>query len=446
MNYPLVSEYIEAIKAAEDNLDELSYLRPVLDNDGLPVMTNGNFAVVFKMKDEQSGKLYAVKCFTKEQEGRKEAYCEIASELNKVSSPYLVSIRYLEKELFVDTDQTTETEFPVLLMDWVEGKTLDKKVRENLNDKSGLKKLAYGFSQLAQWLILQPFAHGDLKPDNIIVREDCTLVLVDYDGMFVPAMKDQKAREMGSPDFRHPQRTENDFDEHIDDFPIISILLSLRVISLNPSLLKDYGAQDRLLFSKNDYLNINSSNIVKQIIQLEDSVVNTYVSILFLLINRESFLSIVNNHISISWQAPIYGKAIISKIYKTRNYGKEKPFVRVVYKKFMSGEQEYECIYNLQLIYAKECTKNDVFDYDKAFQLFTKEFCVGMFEDINLYDIPINKISCYNVVRDIYFCNEFSSIPLAVYADIDEAIKIAKKKLNKMIKEGYWIFPEYEDN
>ena len=70
MNYPLISDYIEAIKSAEDNFEELSYLRPVLGNDGLPVMTNGNFAVVFKMKDERDGKIYAVKCFTKEQQGR----------------------------------------------------------------------------------------------------------------------------------------------------------------------------------------------------------------------------------------------------------------------------------------------------------------------------------------------------------------------------------------
>ena len=254
MNYPLISEYIESIKAAEDNFEELSYLKPVLGDDGLPVMTSGNFAVVFKMEDEQSGKFYAVKCFTKEQEGRAEAYREIAKELENVSSPYILSIRYLDKELFVDTDQTSETEFPVLLMDWVEGKTLDKYLRENLDDKYTLEMLAYRFSQLAQWLIPQPFAHGDLKPDNILVREDGTLVLVDYDGMYVPAMKGQKARELGSPDFRHPLRTEKDFDEHIDDFPLTSILLSLKAISLNPHLLEEYGAVDRLLFSEYDYL------------------------------------------------------------------------------------------------------------------------------------------------------------------------------------------------
>ena len=240
MPFPLISEYIEAIKSAEDNFEKLSYLRPVLGDDGLPVMTSGNFAVVFKMKDEQSGKFYAVKCFTKEQEGRAEAYREIAKELKNVSSPYILSIRYLDKELFVDTDQTNETEFPVLLMDWVEGKTLDKYLRENLDDKFVLEMLAYRFSQLAQWLIPQPFAHGDLKPDNILVREDVTLVLVDYDGMYVPTMKGQKARELGSPNFRHPQRTEDDFDDHIDDFPLASILLSLKAISIKPQLLVEY--------------------------------------------------------------------------------------------------------------------------------------------------------------------------------------------------------------
>ena len=196
--YPAISEYIEAIKLAEDNFKELTNLRPVLGNDGQPVMTSGNFAVVFKMEDIKKGNLYALKCFIKEQYGREEAYHQIAEELKDVDSPYLVSIRYLEKELFVDSMQTEETEFPVLLMDWVEGKTLDKYLRENLDDKFVLEMLAYRFSQLAQWLIPKPFAHGDLKPDNILVREDGTLVLVDYDGMYVPAMKGKKACELGS--------------------------------------------------------------------------------------------------------------------------------------------------------------------------------------------------------------------------------------------------------
>ena len=260
MNYPLISEYVEAIKAAEDNFDQLKHLRPVLGEDGEPVMTSGNFAVVFKMKDEQTGKLHAVKCFLKEQEGRAEAYRQIAEELEFVSSTFLTPIKYLDKELFVDSANSEDSEFPVLLMDWVEGQTLDKYIREHIDDQYELSLLAYQFSRLAMWLMPQPFAHGDLKPDNILVKEDGTLVLVDYDGMYVSAMKGQKARELGSPDFRHPGRTEEVFDDHIDDFSLASILLSLKAIALQPSLLEEYGASDRLLFSEKDYRNLSESS------------------------------------------------------------------------------------------------------------------------------------------------------------------------------------------
>ena len=301
MPFPLISEYLEAIKSAEDNFEELSYLRPVLGDDGLPVMTSGNFAVVFKMRDERDGKLYAVKCFTKEQEGRAEAYREIAKELKQVSSPYILSIQYLEKELFVDTDQTTETEFPVLLMEWIEGKTLDKYLRENLDDKYALEMLAYRFSLLAQWLIPQPFAHGDLKPDNILVREDGTLVLVDYDGMYVPAMKGQKARELGSPDFRHPLRTEKDFDEHIDDFPLVSILLSLKAVSIDSSFLIRYEINDRLLFSEKDYKDINNCSKINSLFSLGNNYIRRLLRIFMLCISSTNteyslFLSNFFNH------------------------------------------------------------------------------------------------------------------------------------------------------
>lgn len=261
MNYPLISEYIEAIKSAEDNFDELSCLRPVLNDTGQPVMTSGNFAVVFKMKDEHTGIIYAVKCFTREQEGREDAYRLIDKELKGAKSTYLTSIRYIDKELFVDTNQSSETEFPVLLMDWVEGKTLDKYLRENLGNNSALNMLVYHFRQLSQWLITQPFAHGDLKPDNILVREDGSLVLVDYDGMYVPAMSGEMARELGSTDFRNPHREVDEFDENIDLFSLISIFISLSVIAYDINTLTRFGSADRLLFSSNDYLDLQTSEL-----------------------------------------------------------------------------------------------------------------------------------------------------------------------------------------
>ena len=261
MQYPLISEYLAAIRDAHDNLDKLSHLVPVLDNYGEPYRSSGAFAVVFKMKDEQTGKCYALKCFTEEQEGRAEAYRQIAEELEFVASPYITSVKYLEKELFVDSN-CEDNEFPVLLMDWIEGETMETYIADHYMDNYAMSMLCYRFCKMAVWLRSQPFAHGDIKPDNIMVRPNGTLTLVDYDGMFVPAMKGQKSPTIGTKDFSHPLRTIDDFDETIDDFALTSIALSLKAISLNPSLLDEYGASDRLLFSAADYLDLSKSKIM----------------------------------------------------------------------------------------------------------------------------------------------------------------------------------------
>ena len=290
MQYPLISEYLAAIQDAHDNLDKLNHLVPVLDKHGEPYRSSGAFAVVFKMKDEQTGKYYALKCFTEDQEGRAEAYRQIAEELEFVDSPYITSVKYLEKELFVDSN-CEDDEFPVLLMDWIEGETMETYIAENYTDSYEMSMLCYRFCKMAAWLRSQSFAHGDIKPDNIIVRPDGTLTLVDYDGMFVPAMKGQKSPTIGTKDFSHPLRTIDDFDETIDDFSLASIALSLKAISLDSSLLQSYGASDRLLFSATDYLDLSKSKIFAALQGLlADMEARTLLS-LFLLASAQKDLS-----------------------------------------------------------------------------------------------------------------------------------------------------------
>ena len=291
MQYPLMSEYVSAIRDACENLDKLAHLVPVLDDHGEPYRSSGAFAVVFKMKDEQTGKCYALKCFTEEQEGRAEAYRQIADELDFVDSSYITSVKYLEKEIFVDSS-CEEDEFPVLLMDWIDGETMENCIAENYQDNYAMAMLCYRFCKMAAWLRSQPFAHGDIKPDNIMVRPDGNLTLVDYDGMFVPAMKGQKSPTIGTKDFSHPLRTVDDFDETIDDFALASIALSLKAISLKPSLLDEYGAADRLLFSAEDYRDLSKSKVMSALQELmNDEEVNTLLS-MFLLANAKKNLEL----------------------------------------------------------------------------------------------------------------------------------------------------------
>ena len=267
MQYPLISEYVKAIQDAADNLDKLAYLTPVLDDHGEPYRSSGAFAVVFKMQDKRTGKYYALKCFTEEQQGRADAYRQIADELDLLDSPYITSVKYMEKELFVDS-QCEEDEFPVLLMDWVDGETMEAYIAANYRNQSAMLMLSYRFGKMAAWLRTQSFAHGDVKPDNIIIRPDGFLTLVDYDGMFVPSIKGCKSPTIGTKDFCHPLRTVDDFDETIDDFSLASIALSLKAISMKSTLLDIYGASDRLLFSENDYRNPSNSKVISALQEL----------------------------------------------------------------------------------------------------------------------------------------------------------------------------------
>ena len=289
MQYPLISEYVRAIQDASNNLDELGHLEPVLDDHGEPYRSSGAFAVVFKMKDEQTGKCYALKCFTEEQEGRAEAYRQIADELEFVDSSYITSVKYLEKEIFVDSS-CEEDEFPVLLMDWIDGETMESYIAENYQDNYAMAMLCYRFCKMAAWLRSQPFAHGDIKPDNIMVRPDRNLTLVDYDGMFVPAMKGQKSPTIGTKDFSHPLRTVDDFDESIDDFALASIALSLKAISLKPSLFDEYGAADRLLFSADDYHDLSRSKVMSALQELmNDEELATLLSMFLFVKAKKNF-------------------------------------------------------------------------------------------------------------------------------------------------------------
>jgi serine/threonine protein kinase len=261
MLYPSYTEYIDQISAA---LDKYVHLQVVQKADGEPFYYTGNFSIVFKMQDEATQKYYAVKCFTRGHAQLITQYQQISKCLGAISSPHLLSFEFLEKELFIDSKQTTDNEFACVVMEWAEGIPLMPALRKACNsaDTYTLKKIYQAFITLSQWLLAQPFAHGDIKPDNLIWNcTTATLQLVDYDGCYIPNSYITQAMEQGSSGYSHPQRATQSFDKHIDDFSILVMVLSLKVLYIQPSLFAQFNNDMDILFKQADYKNWRESEV-----------------------------------------------------------------------------------------------------------------------------------------------------------------------------------------
>ena len=262
MPYPTIGEYKDAIRLAEHSFGDLTHLRPEYDATGDLHFSSGNFAVVFKLRDTRTDRPVAVKCFLREQPLRNQRYAQISQCLDSLPhTPYLLRYTYHPAEIWVETDLSKQREFEVVTLDWVEGQTLANYLQKccKARDTVALRKVAEAFDRLAIWLLEQPFAHGDLKPDNILVTPRGGLILVDYDGMFTPDMAGKEATELGSPAFRHPRRGLHDFGKHIDHVPILVLSLSLHVLAEHPDWLEIYYQGDNLILTANDLSKPDSS-------------------------------------------------------------------------------------------------------------------------------------------------------------------------------------------
>ncbi|MFM6400004.1 MAG: hypothetical protein ACKPFF_25280, partial [Planktothrix sp.] len=104
-------------------------------------------------------------------------------------------------------------------------------------------------------------AHGDLQYGNILVRNQGEVVLIDYDGMYVPGMPYNNSNEIGHVNFQHPGRTGAFFNDKIDKFSSIVIYISLKALANNPQLWQRYHTGENIIFSRKDYQEPNNSQL-----------------------------------------------------------------------------------------------------------------------------------------------------------------------------------------
>lgn len=261
MPLPTIPEYSNSIKAP-------ALVHPNILQGGHPIekgvrliMYSGGFCVVFPF--QTPSKKYAVRCWHAEVANAKKRTQLIADAIRSSGLPYFVGFEY-----FQDGIMTTQGIQPIVVMDWVDALPLKKYISEHVNEPNVLNQVADNFLQMVKDLHANNFSHGDLQHGNVMVRPDKSLVLVDYDSMYVPALQGYDDEIKGLVGYQHPSRWNNkQVSVKADYFSELVIFLSLKALAKDSSLWRDLQMEDTetLLFDADDIKSKGTSAIFQRL-------------------------------------------------------------------------------------------------------------------------------------------------------------------------------------
>ena len=261
MPLPTIPEYSNSIKAP-------ALVHPTILQGGHPlekgvrlIMYSGGFCVVFPFQTPM--KKYAIRCWHAEVANAKKRTQLIAEAIHSSGLPYFVGFEY-----FQDGIMTPQGIQPLVVMDWVDALPLKKYIVEHINEPNVLNQVANNFLQMVKDLHVNNFSHGDLQHGNIMVRSDKSLVLVDYDSMYVPALQGYEDEIKGLVGYQHPARWNNkQVSPKADYFSELVIFLSLKALAKDSSLWCDLQMEDTetLLFNADDIKSKGTSTIFQRL-------------------------------------------------------------------------------------------------------------------------------------------------------------------------------------
>jgi WD40 repeat protein len=273
MGWPLSQDYNEAVQSPRTSFadPELREGQAAANALGIPMPRSGNFADVYELCCP-GGARWAVKCFTREVPGLRERYALISDHLRAAKLPFTVDFHYLEQGVRIQGRW-----YPVLKMQWVEGFTLNEFVRDSLDKPATLEALLQIWVRMARRLRDARIAHADLQHGNVLLvpgskAESLALKLIDYDGMWVPALADKRSGEVGHPAYQHPRRLrDGTYSAEVDRFPLLAVAAALRCLQAGGRALWDkYDTGDNLLFREADFKAPEQSPLFGDLRQFDD--------------------------------------------------------------------------------------------------------------------------------------------------------------------------------
>ena len=260
MKFPSADRYNEAVQNPSVYFTDTEVKRRQVQTDalGLPEVLSGGFAFTYRFCG--TGDDIAVRCFHREIPELFERYGAIAAFLSAARSEFFVDFSFFERGIRIDGN-----ELPVVKMRWIEGETLLGYVARRRSDPTALDRIRDQLLAFAVESERRGYAHGDVQHRNLLVTPSGSLKLVDYDGMYVPALKHLKAADGGHPHFQLPSRSMHDFGPRMDRFSLAVIDFSLEALKELPRLFDQFHRGENLILSRDDFVNPAASPVLNAI-------------------------------------------------------------------------------------------------------------------------------------------------------------------------------------
>jgi serine/threonine protein kinase len=242
----------------------------------------GGFAVVYKFR-RSNGTVCALRCFRVPMSPDTQfRYEHIGSYFHAHVRAITAGFRYYDAAIVVkEQGKPPDQRYPVIEMDWIDGVTLVDKVNElcKKRNRPALKALAEEWLSILRIMQQAHIAHGDLSGVNIMVDAGNKLVLIDYDGVYIPEFAGLPQTVIGQEDFQHPQMAQRQFNEHMDAFSALVIYCSLLAVTSKPELWDTYSKfgpdgklQDvNMLFRQSDFRDPQQSPLFHALEHLGDT-------------------------------------------------------------------------------------------------------------------------------------------------------------------------------
>jgi hypothetical protein len=264
--WPDLTDYHEALQQPRRSFGDAALQESAIELDrfGMPKPSTGGNAVVYKATHRKD--VWAVRCFLRPITDHAERYAAISAHLEKAKVPYATRFHYLK-----DGIRVKGSAFPMVKMEWVQGLLLDRHVEACLGKPRELADLRDRWRALVRDLEAAKIAHGDLQHGNVLVQGK-KLLLIDYDGMWVPSLAGRKATETGHRAYQHPSRGEGHFGPWLDRFSALVVYVSLAALEKEPKLWDEYNTGDNLVFVREDFQEAGRSPIWGHLAGLGDEV------------------------------------------------------------------------------------------------------------------------------------------------------------------------------